>query len=53
MFLAIEPMASISSENAVSDDDYVFRTPDGSISTHFEATIVILENKNEILTPII
>jgi methionyl aminopeptidase len=53
MFLAIEPMASISSENAVGDDDYVFRTHDGSMSTHFEATIVILENKNEILTPII
>jgi methionyl aminopeptidase len=53
MFLAIEPMASISSENAVSDDDYVFRTHDGSISAHFEATIVILENKNEVLTPII
>jgi methionyl aminopeptidase len=53
MFFTIEPMASISSENAVGDDDYVYRTHDGSISTHFEATIVILENKNEILTPII
>jgi len=53
MFLAIEPMASISSENAVNDDDYVYRTHDGSFSAHFEATIVILENGNEVLTPII
>jgi len=53
MFFTIEPMASISSENAVPEDEYVYLTDDGSISTHFEATIVILENKNEILTPII
>jgi len=55
MFFTIEPMASISSENAVpvDEDDYVYKTDDGSISAHFEATIVILENKNEVLTPII
>ncbi len=53
MFFTIEPMASISSENAVAEDDYVFKTDDGSISAHFEATIVILEDGNEVLTPII
>jgi methionyl aminopeptidase len=53
MFFTIEPIASISSEDVVSNDDYVYRTYDGSVGTHFEATIVILENKNEILTPII
>ncbi len=53
MFFTIEPMASISSENAVAEDDYVFRTDDGSISAHFEATLVVLENSNEVLTPII
>jgi methionyl aminopeptidase len=53
MFFTIEPMASISSENAVAEDDYVFKTEDGSISAHFEATLVILEDRNEVLTPII
>ena len=53
MFFTIEPMASISSENAVGEDDYVYKTEDSSISTHFEVTLVILENKNEVLTPII
>lgn len=53
MFFTIEPMASISSEDVVSEDDYIYRTVDGSVSTHFEVTLVILENKNEVLTPVI
>jgi methionyl aminopeptidase len=53
MFFTVEPMASISSENAIAEDDYIYKTLDKSIAAHFEATIVILENKNEILTPII
>lgn len=53
MFLAIEPMASFSSEMAEEVDDYVFKTSDGKVGVHFEATIVILDNKNEILTPIV
>lgn len=53
MFFTIEPMASISSELAVAEDDYVFKTSDGSVSTHFEVTLVILENGNEVLTPIL
>jgi methionyl aminopeptidase len=53
MFLAIEPMASFSCENAVEEDEYVYKTDDNSIGTHFEATIAILENRNEVLTPII
>ena len=53
MFFTIEPMASISSERAIAETDYVYKTEDGSLSAHFETTIVILENKNEILVPII
>lgn len=53
IFFTIEPMASISSELAVAEDDYIFKTSDNSLSTHFEVTLVILENKNEVLTPII
>ncbi|MEM5812020.1 MAG: type I methionyl aminopeptidase [Candidatus Aenigmatarchaeota archaeon] len=53
MFFTIEPMASIGCEYAINEDDYVFKTCDGSISTHFEVTLVILEDKNEVLTPII
>lgn len=53
MFFTIEPMASISSEKAVNEDDYVYRTEDKSLSAHFEVSLVILEDKNEVLTPII
>ncbi len=53
MFFTIEPMASLSSEFAEEEDDYVFKTSDGSINAHFEVTIVVLEKGNEVLTPII
>jgi methionyl aminopeptidase len=54
MFFTIEPMASLYSENAIeNEDEYIYKTENGDISTHFEVTLVVLENKNEILTPII
>lgn len=53
MFFTIEPMASIGSEIAIQEDDYIFKTEDNSKGAHFEVTIVTLENKNEVLTPII
>jgi len=54
MFFTIEPMASFFSENAIeNDEEYVYKTQKGDISTHFEVTLAILENKSEILTPII
>ena len=53
MFFTIEPMASISSERAISEDDYIYKTSDNSPSAHFEVTLAILENNNEVLTPIL
>ena len=56
MFFTIEPMASFSSEYAVpveKNNDYEYKTSDNSLSAHFEVTLVILENGNEVLTPIL
>lgn len=53
MFFTIEPMASLKSEIALENGDFEFKTQYGDKSAHFEVTLVILENKNEILTPII
>lgn len=53
MFFTIEPMATFFKEYALAKDDYVYVTEDGTASAHFEATIVILENGNQVLTPII
>jgi len=52
MFFTIEPMASLGSGEVERIDDYVFKTKDDSLSSHFEVTLVVLENKAEILTPI-
>ncbi|MER3407209.1 MAG: type I methionyl aminopeptidase [Patescibacteria group bacterium] len=52
MFFTIEPMASLGSNEIERIDDYVFKTKDNSISTHFETTIVVLENNNEVLVEI-
>ena len=51
MVLAIEPMVN-SGEYPVDilDDDWTAVTQDGSLSAHFEHTIVILDNGSEILT---
>lgn len=49
--IAIEPMATLGGEAIVTDSDgWTIRTRDGSLSAHFEHTVLITENGYEILT---
>ena len=49
--IAIEPMATLGGEKiVVLDDDWTIATRDGSLSAHFEHTILITEDGAEILT---
>ena len=49
--VAIEPMATLGGERIVTlDDGWTIATSDGSISAHFEHTILITETGAEILT---
>lgn len=51
MVLAIEPMVNMGDYEVVfEDDNWTVRTADGSPSAHFEHTIAITEDGNEILT---
>lgn len=51
MVIAIEPMINIGSKDVILDPDgYTFRTADGSLSAHFEHTVLITENGPEVLT---
>jgi methionyl aminopeptidase len=51
MTLAIEPMVNVGvSQVRVEDDGWTVRTADGKPSAHFEHTIVVREDKAEILT---
>jgi methionyl aminopeptidase len=51
MVIAIEPMVSMGGWGAVVDPDrWTARTKDGSLSAHFEHTILITEGKAEVLT---
>lgn len=51
MTLAIEPMINQGTWQVVQDDDgWTYRTRDGSLSAHFEHTIVITEDGSEVLT---
>jgi methionyl aminopeptidase len=51
MTLAIEPMVNIGGwETKVDDNGWTVRTRDGSLSAHFEDTIVIMDGKPEVLT---
>lgn len=53
MVLAIEPMINNGTKHVTLDNDgYTIRTADGKRSAHFEHTILITENKPEILTRI-
>jgi methionyl aminopeptidase len=51
MVLAIEPMVN-SGEYAIDilDDGWTAVTKDGSLSAHFEHTVIILDDGPEILT---
>lgn len=51
MALAIEPMVNMGKYNvAVQSNNWTVVTADGSLSAHYENTVVILENGPEILT---
>lgn len=52
MVIAIEPMINEGGEAiTLADDDFTFKTRDGSRSAHFEKTILITDSEPEILTP--
>ena len=51
MVIAIEPMLTLGSpEIYMLDDDWTIKTDDGSLSGHFEHTVVIRNDGCEILT---
>lgn len=51
MTIAIEPMANLGSERVAADPDgWTIRTADGSISAHFEHTVLVTVDGAEILT---
>ena len=51
MTLAIEPMVNAGDYNvAVLDDDWTVVTDDGSLSAHYENTVLITKDGCEILT---
>lgn len=53
MTIAIEPMATLGAHSVITDKDgWTIRTRDGSLSAHFEHTILITKNSYEILTKI-
>jgi methionyl aminopeptidase len=52
MVLAIEPMVNLGDDDVdVLDDDWTVVTVDGSVSAHYEFTVVVLSDGPEILTP--
>lgn len=53
MVLAIEPMLTLGGEKVVlAADGFAYRTKDGSVSAHFEHTVVVTERGCEVLTKI-
>lgn len=51
MVLALEPMFNLGGDDAVLDrDGYTYKTKDGSVSAHFEHTIVLTSKGPEIVT---
>ncbi len=50
MVIAIEPMTSVSTKRALQLQDDSFVTADGSISAHFEHTILVTLKGGEVLT---
>ncbi len=53
MALAIEPMVNVGGwETKLLDDHWTVVTADGSLSAHFEHTIVITDGEAEVLTRI-
>lgn len=52
MVLAIEPMLTLGGEKVVLAAGFAYRTKDGSISAHFEHTVVVTERGCEVLTQV-
>jgi methionyl aminopeptidase len=53
MVFAIEPMVCVGShEVKILDDDWTAVTADGSLSAHFEHTILITDHGPEVLTAV-
>ena len=53
MVFAIEPMVNIGSDKVkVLDDEWTAVTVDGSLSAHYEHTVLITDNGPEVLTRI-
>lgn len=53
MVLAIEPMATLGgTELELDEDQWTFRTEDGSLAAHFEHTVAVTKNGAEVLTVI-
>lgn len=51
MTIAVEPMASLGSDDIVMEDDgWTISTRDGSLAAHFEHTILVTEDSAEVLT---
>lgn len=51
MVLAIEPMLNLGGRRIIQmDDGYTIKTADGSVSAHFEHTVLVTENGAEIVT---
>jgi len=51
MILAIEPMATLGGWRITLDnDEWTFRTADGSLAAHFEHTVAVTANGPEVLT---
>ena len=51
MTLAIEPMVNIGREDVRElDDGWTVKTLDGSLSAHYENTVLITDGEPEILT---
>ena len=51
MTLAIEPMVNVGRYDVVwADDDWTVLTDDGSLSAHYENTVLITDDEPEILT---
>ena len=53
MVIAIEPMATLGDWRVVlQDDEWTFKTKDGSLAAHFEHTMVVTKDGAEVLTKI-
>jgi methionyl aminopeptidase len=53
MVMAIEPMVNVGGPGVrMLDDEWTAVTEDGSLSAHFEHTVLVTENGPEVLTRI-